>query len=338
MSVKLNFSNEGYRNSALNKKSSNYENNVTAAQAFYICINGLDFYSLDNLCIALQDYYNDGRNVYDFYLMLQDINIDDEFKQVVLDLAYKVIESEEGKNLGTGMVPNTNFNSSSWISHSLYEGKLCSILAENLNLNPDTAMKLGILHDIGRKKTHTFNHVIKGYELLVDLGLTDEAVVSLTHSFLPDIRKFKVTGNRCANCDVALDGLIVDSDMNEHFETEEDKDDITLFLEQYEYNIYDQILNISDLMAKSEGITSPLERVNDIYTRKIPDIRNQGLFLHRFVCIMNKLLFGLTKDIIYLDNINNINNEDLYNLFVETSNEFMNKYNSLIKKHYQKRI
>ena len=186
--------------------------------------------------------------------MLQDLNSPDEFKRAALECAFSIIENNE--YLGTKII-NGKYNASAWISHSLNEGKLCSIIASSLGLNPDVAMKLGILHDIGRKKIHTFMHTILGYELLVDYGLEDEAIATLTHSFLPDVRKFDLRGSRCANCDKSLDGLIVDSNIDESFESEENKDDMTLFLENYEYSIYDLILNISDLMAMSSGITSP---------------------------------------------------------------------------------
>lgn len=329
MSDRLDFTNKYYKEKALNKKNANYENGITSYQAFFICINNLDYGCLDNLCLALQNYYKDGTSLEEYYNKLQDLNSSDEFKKVALECAFNVIEYQE--YLGTKII-NGNFNASAWISHSLNEGKLCSILAACLGLNSDTAMKLGILHDIGRKKIHTFMHTILGYELLVDYGLEDEAIATLTHSFLPDIRKFNLNGSRCANCDRALDGLIVDENVNESFEYEENKDDITLFLEQYEYSMYDLILNISDLMAMSSGITSPFERVNDIYTRKTPDEKNQYLFLHRFICAMNKIMFDATKNIEYLNVINNMKKlsiQNLYDLFVITSDEFMTFYNSI---------
>lgn len=329
MTNRLDFTSVIYKEKALNKKNSNYENNISSHQAFFICINNLDYECLNNLCLALKEYYNDGTSLEEIYNKLQDLDSSDEFKKVVLQCAFNLIENS--KYLGTKII-NEKFNASSWICHSLNEGKLCSILASKLDLNPDTAMKLGFLHDIGRKKMHTFMHTILGYELLIEYGLEDEAVASLTHSFLPDVRRFNLKGSRCANCDRALNGLIIDKNINESFENEEDKDDMTLFLEQYEYNMYDLILSISDLMALSSGIASPFERVTDIYTRKTPDEKNQYLFLHRFICAMNKIMFDITKNIDYLNSINNMPNlhlQDLYKLFINTSNEFMNIYNSI---------
>ena len=327
MLEKLNFSNDLYKKIALSKKKANYENGITSYQAFFYCIKDLEYECLNNLCLELKKYYNNDTSEEEYYKMLQDLNSTDDFKKAALECAFCVIENN--KYLGTKIV-NEKFNASSWISHSLYEGKLCSVLASSLGLNPDVAMKLGILHDIGRKKIHTFMHTIKGYELLIDYGYEDEAIASLTHSFIPDVRNFIFKGSRCANCDKSLDGLTIQGNMEEYIPLEY-KDDVCLFLDNYEYSIYDLLLNISDLMAMSTGITSPYERVKDIYTRKTPDEKNQDLFLFRFICLMNYIMFSKTKKVEYLERLNYkyINHDKLFEKFVETSNEFFEFYNSL---------
>lgn len=142
-----------------------------------------------------------------------------------------------------------------------------------------TAQIQGILHDYGRKITHSFEHVTRGYEKLVDEGWENEAVAALTHSFL--------NGGRCASNESAEEGFYVDEKGNPDWRPETEKDDITLFLENYKYSKYDDILNVADLMATSSGIVSPYDRIQDIATRRKLDPTNRGYFLAEFT---NKLI------------------------------------------------
>ena len=142
-----------------------------------------------------------------------------------------------------------------------------------------TAQIQGILHDYGRKTTHSFEHVTRGYEKLVDEGWENEAVAALTHSFL--------NGGRCASNESAEEGFYVDEKGNSAWKPETEKDDITLFLENYKYSKYDDILNVADLMATSSGIVSPYDRIQDIATRRKLDPTNRGYFLAEFT---NKLI------------------------------------------------
>lgn len=87
----------------------------------------------------------------------------------------------------------------------------------------------------------------------------------MTHSF--------VNGNRCANNEPAEDGFYVDDTGNPRWEENTAKDDITKFLENYQYNEYDNILTIADLMATDKGIVSPFDRIEDIATRKKLDVK-----------------------------------------------------------------
>ena len=64
----------------------------------------------------------------------------------------------------------------------------------------------GLLHDYGRRKDQNFNHVIEGFQSLVDLNLNNEAIVCLTHSFL--------NGGRCCNNEPAINGFYVDEEGN----------------------------------------------------------------------------------------------------------------------------
>jgi hypothetical protein len=78
-----------------------------------------------------------------------------------------------------------------------------------------------------------------------------------------------------------------------HWEDNTQKDDVTIFLENYEFTPYDDILNIADLMATSHAIVSPAERIADIATRRKEfDKANRGYFLAE---LTNKLVELLEK-------------------------------------------
>lgn len=127
-----------------------------------------------------------------------------------------------------------------------------------------------MLHDIGRGIHQDGRHITDGYELLVDLGWEEEAVACLTHSYF--------NGGRYAFDDVACNGFYLDENGNPHI-PEEEKDDLTEFLENYEYTAYDTILNVADLMATSSAIVSPKDRIADIDSRRKSDERNRGYFI-----------------------------------------------------------
>lgn len=325
--MRLDFTSEVYKEKALSINNVNYNNNITSADAFFIVLAGLDYETIDNLCEAVKNKlsFQDSKKIYEF---IQTGNCNIEFRQIVLDTAYELIHSNI--NLGNKIV-NEKYNASAWVAHSLYEGEVASTLASKMNLDEDTAKKIGILHDIGRKFDHTFMHVIKGYEYLLMKGLKDESICSLTHSFLSIPYDNELKGNRCANCDPSCEGFYIDELGNGVFKEEKYKDDITLFLEKYNYNEYDVILNISDLMAMSSGIVSPYDRVDDVYTRKTPDPINSPFFKVCFINTLRRVMNSITNDDKYIEiyNINEVS--DIENLFINTSNEFMQMYNNLIK-------
>ena len=173
--------------------------------------------------------------------------------------------------------------------------------------------------------------VVSLIKYLLMKGLKDESICSLTHSFLSIPYDNELKGNRCANCDPSCEGFYIDELGNGVFKEEKYKDDITLFLEKYNYNEYDVILNISDLMAMSSGIVSPYDRVDDVYTRKTPDPINSSFFKVCFINTLRRVMYSITNDDKYIEiyNINEVS--DIENLFINISNEFMQMYNNLIK-------
>lgn len=59
-----------------------------------------------------------------------------------------------------------------WVDHSLYAGKAAELIAKNCKgLDTETALVLGMLHDMGRRYDVTdMRYVIDGYNFCMDRG------------------------------------------------------------------------------------------------------------------------------------------------------------------------
>lgn len=264
---KLNFYTENHKKIAqdLNARTDNV---ISPTNAFFILINGLAKEDLSNLCKKIQEIYPE-LSLDECYNLTQNIHLTEEIQSTIFNLAITCIK--EGNHLGAKTINEGKINTSSWISHSIYSSEVCKKLATLLNLNKEKATTLGLLHDYGRKYNHSLSHVIEGFQALVDLGLYNEAIGCLTHSF--------VNGGRCSNNEPALEGFYLDEEGNPKWNNDYPKDDIALFLDNYKYDKYDTLLNVADLMATDRGIVSPYERIKDIATRRTIDPINRAYFL-----------------------------------------------------------
>lgn len=339
MTQYLNFSSNYYKNITKHKVTAKYENNNTAADAFLLCIKSLPYEELDNLCSKIEYYYRYKENpisisLEDCYKLTQefdteDIKCDREFKDILLKLAYDCINQDT--TIGSKQRENSTNSTTAWINHCLYQGEAAANIAKSLGLNTDTARKLGILHDIGRKYTHTLMHTVAGFEILSDEGWTDEAFICLTHSFIGNKQTNK--GGRCCGCDPALPGFYIDEEGNPKFEASTTKDDVTEFLESYNYNIYDSIINMADLMATSYAILSPYDRVSDIATRSTPDPKNRNYFKAEFSNLMFYFLEQSGEiepnSIGTLKATKNISDEQLDKIFYDVSSLFTYYFNNI---------
>lgn len=315
------------RDRLLSIKEVNYGTGRSSYDAFLILLKGLKYEQMDNLCNELVNYYNDGDGKY-YYGRIQNDNVDESFRKVVLDCAYNLIHN--GMFLGTEVVENKH-NTSAWLGHCLLEGEVCSRFAKELGLNEDVARKLGILHDIGRKFTHSFGHVWEGYKYLMEQGWDEEAICCLSHSFLvnPDL---SFHANRCASCEPSIDGFKVSDKGIPYYEDESELDDLGLFLKSYQQSMYDMLLNLGDLMATSDDIVSPLDRIEDISTRKKPDERSRKYFL---VSLNNFLSYLLNKivgdELDYLKLTPDLTDEELNIRLKEKSDAIYEEYLCLEK-------
>ena len=122
-----------------------------------------------------------------------------------------------------------------WEAHSRGAAKVCETIAKKIGLDPDKAYAYGLLHDIGRYKgIHTgMNHVVDGYDVLMEHDMPEIARACLTHSFNP---KDKVD------------------------EIELDDPERTKMLREYihstEYDDYDRLIQLADYMSGAHGVTT----------------------------------------------------------------------------------
>lgn len=302
------------------KKGDKSEKLHSVPEAFMLLIKGVGKENLDNLCEELKVYYPELTEDELYNLTQGEGEVFEKNPSVVATVIFNCANNclAKGKHMGNNEIAGGKINTSSWISHSLYEAKVAGDLAQMLGVDKEKAMTLAVLHDFGRKSTHTFEHVTEGFDALVKLGWENEASATLTHSF--------INGGRCANCDPAEEGFYIDEEGKEQWENEQDKDHVTRFLEAYNYDIYDDILNVADLMATDRGIVSPLERVEDVATRKAPDPKNRSYFLSEFTNKMNEMLVKSGK-ISEFQIVNaNMDEETIKKLFEKTSREFFEFY------------
>lgn len=290
--MSLYFINNYYKEKALKDAKKEHTSEHSVEDAMFLLIEGVNREDLSNLCELIKQHYKNEETSIELsteecYKLTQGMSINDkvefneEVENIIYNLAYKCIES--GKTLGNKTIMDGKINTSDWIGHSLFEGKLAGQLAKKSGLDVARATKLGILHDYGRKTIQNFDHVIRGYEALSDKGWDAEAIGCLTHSFL--------AGGRCASNESAQEGFYVDDEGTPCWKEGAPKDDLTVFLENYNYTKYDIILNIADLMATSYGIVSPSERIADIATRRKKfDPANRAYFLAELTNKLTEML------------------------------------------------
>lgn len=153
---------------------------------------------------------------------------------------------EEAKKLSNGF----------WIDHSLNVGKAARLIALKCpDMDADRAYTLGLLHDIGRRfqggvqigKQHTIN----GYRYLNDLGFDGAAKICLTHSF-PNKEEVFCFGDDCTKSD------------NEFIEN---------FVKNTDYDDYDRLIQLCDMLATDKGIVLLEQRCINIALRYPADDR-----------------------------------------------------------------
>lgn len=308
--MNLNFSDNSYFKKAkeiINREEIS-DNILENEDAFFLLIHGVSKEDLSNLCNLISNKYNVMSD--EAYRFTQE---GDNAKRrlEIFSLSLELILS--GKKIG-----EDNNHNSDWISHCVYEALLCYEFASMLDLNTKYAFNYGLMHDYGRKYIHDFSHVIEGFESLIDLGLYDEAKGCLTHSF--------INGGRYCCMQPAPEGFLIDKNNEIHCK---ETDEMYEVLSKSKYTIYDEILNIADLMATSKGIVSPKERVEDILTRRdnLESSPNWGYFLTSFYNLLLDTLRKLDIEISETHiNCNDHSIEEIKMKFIKISEVFFKAY------------
>lgn len=133
-----------------------------------------------------------------------------------------------------------------WVLHSICVGDSARIIAHALGIDEDYAAALGYIHDIGRKISHP-RHVIEGYHYMLESGYPEEASICLTHSFINN------------NIHLVAGGEVKAGDTRDFIEG---------YLNNRDLSLYDNIIQMCDLLCLPTGITTLERRLLDIYSRK----------------------------------------------------------------------
>ncbi len=139
-------------------------------------------------------------------------------------------------------------NPGPWVAHSQHVAEAASAIAGcHPEMEADTAYALGYLHDIGRRAGVTgMRHALDGYTYLMSLGYQQAARISLTHPY------------PIKNAEAAAD-LWDGSDEEFRF--------IQTYLEQIEYDRYDRLIQLCDLLALPSGFCLMEKRLVDVVMR-----------------------------------------------------------------------
>lgn len=131
--------------------------------------------------------------------------------------------------------------------HAYNVAYVAESIAKCVDLDSDKAYIMGLLHDVGRAQDRKIRHSILGYKLLKSYGVSEEiARITITHLFI-----LKDGSN--------LTNQFIDF-----------KDDELKFVQNYlkniEYDDYDKLLQISDLIGGATIMTIE-ERIFSVFCR-----------------------------------------------------------------------
>lgn len=140
-------------------------------------------------------------------------------------------------------------NSGTWVCHSIVSGNCAKIISSKCkDLNPDISQSLGMLHDIGRRYgISDMQHTYLGYKFMLSQGYEDCARICLTHSF-----PYKHIDSYSGKADCT------DYELNY----------IKTYLESTDYNDYDKLIQLCDVLSMSTGAVFIEKRLIDVTIRK----------------------------------------------------------------------
>lgn len=139
-------------------------------------------------------------------------------------------------------------NPGPWVDHSIYAGQAAELIARNCDdMNSDTALVLGMLHDIGRRFGFTnMRHSIDGYNFALEKGFDMLAKICLTHSF-----NFKDIKTSFGTWDCS----------------DEEYNFVKNYIDSVAYDDYDRLIQLCDALALPNGFCLMEKRMVDVALR-----------------------------------------------------------------------
>lgn len=142
----------------------------------------------------------------------------------------------------------SRLNPGPWVEHSLNVGRAAEIIAVyDSELDNNTALILGMLHDIGRRFGITNErHSLDGYKFAMEKGYDLLARVSITHAYL-----CKNVDDICGKKDCTVD----------------ERNFMKKYLDNTEFTAYDKLIQLCDALALPSGFCLLEKRMLDVAMR-----------------------------------------------------------------------
>ena len=171
-----------------------------------------------------------------------------------------------------------------YIYHTTGVAESAYKIAQKCNLDPQKAYVAGLLHDYGKiqnEKQTGFAHFLYGYEKMTELGFGFIAKICLTHSF--PIKDFSF-------CDYSS-------------YKKEDLIEAKNILSIIEYDVYDRLIQLSDIFFEGMNKVTYQERIEGI--KKRYNLTDMQIKVLKTGAEMNKA---------YFDSVCGCNNYNLLNI------------------------
>lgn len=138
-------------------------------------------------------------------------------------------------------------NPGPWANHCRVAARCAEAIARSCGLDAEKAYVLGLLHDIGRRfRVRDLGHIYYGYQYMRRLGYAQVARVCLSHSF--------------PNRDLQLYIGQIDIPAGE-------AETVKNLLATMQWDAYDELIQLCDALAGSEGVVDIEERMADVRRR-----------------------------------------------------------------------
>jgi HD superfamily phosphodiesterase len=162
------------------------------------------------------------------------------------DLKQELPTLDEAKSL---LKDGQRLSPGPWVDHSINVGKAAMLIAEKCkDIDPDTALVLGMLHDIGYRYGHVdIKHILYGYNFAMEKGYDKLARICLTHSF------------NCHDIRASLG--------NWDCFSREEYDFVDDYIKAKEYDDYDKLIQLCDALALPSGFCLIEKRMVDVVLR-----------------------------------------------------------------------